>query len=199
MNNFNARAAWAKAKPAAVMKPNRLILVSDCTSHVTPHGKRVHYKTECDVIIRLVGDPSVSANFKGVRTVMWHTDEGTQGVNLFETLVTPEEDMSQLSVPSLVREQIGALFIPGKAVLIDLADDFKVLGFAEQDRDRLFYIADRISGGSRDMLRGDRQVTAMVSIANEHYDALAVKTMLVQETEWDEEATTPEGATDDRN
>lgn len=36
--------------------------------------------------------------------------------------------MSILSVPALVRKSIGVMFLAGKAIMIDLEDDYKILG-----------------------------------------------------------------------
>lgn len=48
--------------------------------------------------------------------------------------------ISFLSIPSLVNENVASLFLPGKAVLIDLEDDLSMLGYLKNEEYGLFYI-----------------------------------------------------------
>lgn len=121
---------------------DRMMLESGTTSHLTPHVDRVQSKTPCDISIKLADDLKVRSRHKGVRKVSFATDSGRRKVSLSNTLGVPNAGMSLLSVPSLVQKNIGLMFMPRRAVLFDLLDDMATLGYAEQDDDGLFYIAD---------------------------------------------------------
>ena len=147
------------------------MLDSGCTSDMTRHEDKVHSKAACDVSIKFADDSDVTADVKGVRTVKWQSQAGQQPVHLSETLVVPKLSMSLLSIPALVRKNIGVLFIPGKAVLIDLENNFCVLGCGRKGVDGLFYIPERQSGGDACMTtRDSTRVSAMLSIARKHHD-----------------------------
>lgn len=61
-------------------------------------------------------------------------------VHLSDTLVSPKLAVSLLSVPALVDKNIGVIFLPGQGLLVDLENDFKILGFAHLKTDGLSYI-----------------------------------------------------------
>lgn len=151
------------------------MLDSGCTSHMTPHKNCVHKAEKCHHKVNLADDSCVSAKEKGVRTVKWQTSDGVYDVHLSKTLVVPDLTMSQLSVPALVRKNIRVIILPGKTMLIDLEDDFMVLGQAYQDRDGLFYIHGDESN-PRPNRMNDNRVTAMVAIMNEHFRRDETKT-----------------------
>lgn len=76
----------------------------------------------------------------GTRTVHWMSETGRRRFHLSENLVLKELSTSLLSVPALVKNNIGVMFLPGMAVLIYLKDHCKVLGKALQDPNEVFYI-----------------------------------------------------------
>ena len=139
-----SRAAMAKhnAVRGSSGKIDRLMLDSGTTSNMTAMAEKVHSKTGCNVSITLADNSALNASKKGTRTVQWYSDSGPQRVHLSQTLVTPEMAMSLLSVPALVRKNIGVLLIPQKALLIDLEEKFLILCQALQDTHGLFYISD---------------------------------------------------------
>ena len=170
----DGRSAIARVAHAAQSRQlDEMMLDSGCTSHMTPHEDRVHWKGACDVSIKLADDSVVTADVKGVRTVKWQSQDGQQPVHLSETLVVPKLSMSLLSIPALVRKNIGVLFIPGKAVLVDLENNLYVLGCGRQGVDGLFYIPERQSGGDACMTtRDSTRVSTMLSIARKHHDTV---------------------------
>ena len=102
-------------------------------------------RQKTNTTVTLADDSSIKATEKGTRTVKWNTHEGDNHIKLSNTLVVPGISMSLLSVPSLVDKNIGVIFLPGKAVLIDLEDQNSILGYGTQDSDGLFYISDNQS------------------------------------------------------
>ena len=121
LNDKNGeRAAMARKKRNGRRTPDRLMLDSGTTSHLTPHADRVHSKTPCDTPISLADDSIIVATSKGVRSVQFSTDDGSTKVSLSDTLIVPNASLSLLSVPALVNKGIGVLFMPGKAILSDL-------------------------------------------------------------------------------
>lgn len=53
-------------------------------------------------------------------------------VSLSGTLVAHNIKTSHISVPSLVKKDIAALFVAGKAMLVDRLEKNTVIGFAKQ-------------------------------------------------------------------
>lgn len=51
--------------------------------------------------------------------------------------------MAMLSVPALVKKNSATLFLPGKALFMDLEEDLNILITAVQEEDGLFYISDQ--------------------------------------------------------
>lgn len=143
-NKKSGRAAMAKSrKRQAEPRPvDQIMLDSGTTSHMTKLIDRVHSRHKSDVEVRLADDSVVEASEVGVRTVRWMTDDGQDAVHLSETLVIPTLASSLLSVPALVNKNISVLFLPGQALLVDLEDDYRILGRASQSDDGLFYIPD---------------------------------------------------------
>lgn len=120
----------------------RLMLDSGCTSHKTFMENCVNKRKKCDQKVNLEYHSTVKAKSKGVRTFKWKGESGLDSVHLSNTLVIPDLFMSLLSIPALVHNNVGVMFLPGKAVLIDLEIDFDVLGQGHQDKYGLFIIAD---------------------------------------------------------
>lgn len=138
------RSAMARGQPKKLSGRNvdKMMLDSGTTPYLTPHADRVQCKMACDVPITLADESTVRATHKGIRKVDFPTGDGAQKLSLSDTLVVPDAVMSLVSVPSLVKKDIGVLFTPSRAVLFDLRDDMRTLGYATQDKDGLFYIAD---------------------------------------------------------
>lgn len=141
--NFE-RAAMARPSRSALngLPPDRMLLDSGTTSHMTPLSNRVHGTTDCDVSIRLADDSTVKASATGVRSVHWMSALGRSKVNLSDTLVAKDVALSLLSVPALARKNIATLFMPDKAFFIDLENKNSILGQAARGSDGLFYIED---------------------------------------------------------
>lgn len=57
------------------------------------------------------------------------TKDGSWKRNLSNTIVVPNLLTSLLSILSLVKKNIAARFLPDNAIMIDLADEFPVLGY----------------------------------------------------------------------
>lgn len=52
-------------------------------------------------------------------------------VTITETLVVLDIKTSLLSLPALVKKNIAVLFVPGKALFLDLQDENNILGYAK--------------------------------------------------------------------
>lgn len=104
----------------AQKKTDQKMLVSESTFHMTPMEDRVGRKESCNHTINLADNSTVQTKEKGVRTVKWQDSDGLDDVHLTETLVAADLSMSLLSVPALVRKQIGVIFLSSKAVMVDL-------------------------------------------------------------------------------
>lgn len=74
--------------------------------------------------------------------VKWHGQSGITEVSLSKTIVAPDIKSSLLSVPALVQKEIAVLFVPGKAMFIDLLYNNSMIGYAKHRADGLFFIAD---------------------------------------------------------
>ena len=133
------RAAMAKTVKTA---EDIMLVDSGTTSHMTARSETVTSRSECDISIALGDDSKVKATKKGDRRVQWAAEDGPRTINLSKTLITDDIAMSLLSVPALVNKGIGVLFLPGKALFIDLSDGMNILATAPQAEDGLFYISD---------------------------------------------------------
>ena len=123
--------------------PDRMLLDSGTTSHMTARSDRVQNQVRYETPISLADDSKVNSRSKGVRTVHWKTENGNVKVSLSNTIVAPDIATSLLSVPALAKKNIAELFLPGRAILFDLEKNFKFLGQAAQNRDGLYYIDDQ--------------------------------------------------------
>lgn len=63
---------------------------------------------------------------------------------------------------NLVKKDIAVLFVPGKALFIDMLNEYTVLGSAKQHPDGLFYISDSRKVPDVDTNREEQTVRAMV-------------------------------------
>lgn len=140
-----------------------MMLDSGTTAHMTPHGNRLVDARKHTTEIALADDSAVRSSEVGVRPVRWSADGTTCNVSLSETLYVPDMTTSLLSVPALVSKNIAVLFIPGKAVLIDLDDDNNVLGYANQNSDGLFYISEDDRKSNRSDKKPRHWNTAMMA------------------------------------
>ena len=124
-------------------RPDVMMVDSGTTSHMTGMADRVSNKAACSVAITLADDSQVMETHVGVRKVNWQGLKEPMSVSLSNTLVAPDIKTSLLSVPALVSKNIGVLFLPGKAMFLDLLDKKNILGYAKQKTDGLFYISDK--------------------------------------------------------
>ena len=151
-------------------KADRMMLDSGTTSHLTPLANRVQSKTVCNIPISLADDPTVHSSHKGIRKVTIATDGSPRKASLSDTVVVLNAGMSLLPVPSLVRKDIGVLFMPKKAVLFDLLDDMSILVYAEQDQEGLFYISDDSQTMGSPIPRAHQEkVSALVAIVRQRF------------------------------
>lgn len=111
-------------------RPGVMMVDSGITSHMTSQSEKVTLQQTCSISIYLADDSIVSATQMGVRKVKWQCQSGLMTVSHSRTIVAPDIKKSLLSVPALVKKDIAALFVPGKAMLIDLLDENKILGYA---------------------------------------------------------------------
>lgn len=126
---------------------DRIMIDSGTTSHITPLPESVQDKVPSNRPITLADESTMHSAFIGIRKIDLQTDDGPQRLSLSNTLVVPDAGLSLLSVPALVKKDIGVLFMPEYAILIDLKDNLAILGYAEQDQDGLFYLNDDGSTG----------------------------------------------------
>lgn len=126
-------------------KADRVMIDSGTKYHITPFAPKVQDMVLRNVEIALADDSPVRSSHSGIRKVSFGTDDGIQNVSLSNTLVVPDAGMSLLSVPDLTLRGIGELFMPGFGVLYDLRDEFRILGYAEQEKDGLFYFLDDVT------------------------------------------------------
>ena len=141
---------------------------SGTTSHMTAESSRVHQQRDCGMTIRLADDSTTTAHRVGIRTVNWLGETGPTKVTLSETLVARYIKTSLLSVPALVNHDIGALFLPGKAVFLDLLQNNKIIGYARQGRDGLFYISDNERSLPMDFEDDGETVKTMMAAVEKH-------------------------------
>lgn len=159
------RAAMACTGSKTTRRPDAMMVDSGTTSHMTCKADRVSNKSQCSVSITLADDSQVTATQVGVRMVTWNGLKGTTRVSLSDTLVAPDFKTSLLSVPALVKKNIGALFLPGKAMFIDMLDRNNILGYAFQKPDGLFYISDYQDENPVDSTDDEKTVRAMMATA----------------------------------
>lgn len=148
-NQTGDRAATARdmTTKGSFDRPGMMMLYSGCTSHITPLEDRLELHRKSDIKIELSDNSTVLANAKGVLTVHWKGTEGVHRVHLSNTLVYKDISMILLSVLVLVGKQIGVLFLPDTAVLIDLQENYEILGYGHHEKDGLFYKSDRHKHG----------------------------------------------------
>ena len=90
-------------------RPDKMMLDSGATSHITSLGDRVGEKRAHSTPIHPADDSTMRPTHNGTRKVTFMTDHGCQRVKLSNTLVVPDASTSLLSVPALVRKDIGAV------------------------------------------------------------------------------------------
>ena len=103
----------------------------------------------------------------GVRKVNWQGLKDRISVSLSNTLVATETKTSLLSVPTLVSKNIGVLFIPGKAMFLDVLDKNNILGYANQKTDGLFYISDKQDKDNVETSDDETSVRTMMATASQ--------------------------------
>ena len=105
---------------------------------MTAQSDRVINQRMCNMSICLADDNRTMAHLIGVRRVTWKGEKGPINISLSDTLVPREIRASLLSVPVLAKKDIGALFLPDKAVFLELLQKKKIIGHARQSSDSLF-------------------------------------------------------------
>ena len=162
------RAAMARTDKDKTAMPDTMMVDSGTTSHMTAQADRVFNKTDCTTSIRLADDSTTTAHKVGVRKVNWRGETGPIEVTLSETLVARDIKTSLLSVQALVKHDIAVLFLPGKAVFLDLLQNNKIIGYASQGRDGLFYISDNERSTPMDAKNDSENVQSMMAAVESH-------------------------------
>ena len=72
--------------------------------------------------ICLADNSKTMAHRTRVRKITWQGENGPINISLSDFLVARDIRTSLLSVPALVKKDIGALFLPGNAFFIDLLE-----------------------------------------------------------------------------
>lgn len=98
----------------------------------------------------------------GLHHIGGSTKTGQCKVELPNVPVFSDLSMSLPSVPALAKKNIATLFMPGKALLIDLEDSMNILRRVLQDADSLFYINNRQVGPLEALKRTARENTNTV-------------------------------------
>lgn len=119
---------------------DRIMIDSGTTSHITPLPEYFQDKVPSNRPITLADESTIHSAFIGIHKIDLKTDDGPQRLSFSNTLVVLDGGLSVLSVPVLVKKDIRVLLMPEYAVLIDLKDNFAILGYAEQEQDGLFYL-----------------------------------------------------------
>lgn len=74
---------------------------------------------------------------------------------------------SSLSITGLINNNISVLFIPSRAVLLDLENDYSILCMGDQGTECLFYISEKQYNHHGEIYENEAtRVTAMVTIAH---------------------------------
>ena len=118
----------------------RMMLDSGTTTHMTPDEDELFSTVNCNVSISLGDDSCVQASCKGTNAVTWSGLEGTTEVHLSETLAARDLAMKLLSVPALTKKGMAVLFLPSKTLIVDLRENYKVIGVSHREDDGLYYI-----------------------------------------------------------
>ena len=130
-----------------------------------PDENELQGTEECHVSISLGDDSNVYASSKGTKAVTWSGPEGLTQVHLSETLAARDLAMRLLSVPALTRKEMAVLFLPKKALILDLRSNLRVIGIAQKDADGLYYIN---TDGSDDPKTIDSSTDcAMIAVARQ--------------------------------
>ena len=159
------RAAMARTGSQSIGRPDVMMIDSGTTSHMTSMADKVYDKEACHVAIKLADDSEITATQVGVRKVKWQGPDRTMNVSLTDTLVAADIKTSLLSVPALVKKDIGVLFLPGKAMFLDLLEKNKILGYATQKTDGLYYISDLQEESPVDNSDDEETVWALMAVA----------------------------------
>lgn len=134
------RVAVARSSSMDDSSPQFMMLDSGTTSHITPTVESLKDARSCNVDIYLGDNSTVAATHKGKLSVNWSVDRDETAVQLSDVLSSPQVAMDLLSIPALAEKGICALFLPSKALLIDLYDNSRVIGCAPRQEDGLYYI-----------------------------------------------------------
>ena len=134
------RVATARIEGSEDITQERMMLDSGTTSHMTTILSTLSDASTCDIPISLGDDSTVNATARGTKRVSWKTSDGCTNVSLTNTLCAEDLALSLLSVPSLAQKGLSVLFLPEKAIIMDIHNNMRVVGVAPLSEDGLYYI-----------------------------------------------------------
>ena len=145
-----------------------MMVGSGTTSHMTAQSDCVFNQRMCNMSIFLADDATTIAHRTGFRNVTWKGEKKKINIRLSDTLVARDIRNILLSVPALVKMDIGAFFLSRKAVFLHLLQKNKFIGRARQASDGLFYISDNETSTFVDSI--DKNVQAMFTAVQGHFE-----------------------------
>lgn len=119
-------------------RPVQMMMDSGASSQITSLANHVCERKAKITPIYLGDGSKMGATHIGSRKVCIQTDNDQQCKKLSDILVVPYTAIFLISIPSLVKKDVGVLFISGYAVLFDLFSNNSVMGFAMQTADGMF-------------------------------------------------------------
>ena len=133
--NKKSRAAVARIMACKLYENELMMLDSGTTAHMTNNVNALAEASRCNVPIALGDNSEINASYRGTRTVTWASKNGETDVHLTGTLSAPKLAMSLLSVPALTAKGLCVLFLPTKALIMDMKDDLSIVGTAHKAND----------------------------------------------------------------
>lgn len=164
------RTAVARAMVSRSSRKGLLMLDSGTTSDMTNSVATLQDARQCKVPIALGDDSEIKASHCGTRKVTWASQNGVTDVTLSNTLASKDLAMSLLSVPALTEKGLCVLFLPDKAVILDMENDLSVVGIAPKNDDGLYYIQSDESIEISRHLGTFAVPRAMMAVVREHMD-----------------------------
>lgn len=117
-----------------------MLVDSDRSVHMTGMSQRVSFHQPSNIGIAFGHYSKVHASQNRVWKFMWQTQDRANKISLVDGFVSENPAMFVRSVPALVRKEIEALLLPGKARFIDLLDKVEIRGTVIHAEDGLWYI-----------------------------------------------------------
>lgn len=115
-----------------------MMLDSRTTSHLTSQEHKLLNSKYINVKITLADDSIITGTARGTREVHWQTYDGIIKIKLSNMIFIRNLSMSLLPIRSLGNKNITVLSLHGKALILDLEGNFKVLDFATKEEDCFF-------------------------------------------------------------